>query len=697
MSYKQIPNLPPIIAASSDMLFEAAQGGSSGKVSLDVLFQFINDRIESYLVLPTRDLFVARIISGHYNGLSNGWVVEAGGYTYRRSIGATDINDMPDWVPSGTISINHFQPTSTPSMTDRGAALKAAIEYAATTGSPERQIEVTGNGEIIATSAMIVLDSLLSGIVLTGMQIMPIGAWTQTLGTLPAKLGGAICPAPLISLINSDKFTLDTVTLHCDWTSSGIQIEGCRNFRMTPNTFVYAMGDGGFGLRTKTKAGNMIIDGTRIQQFIYNDPGFDDQANRTAVGYVIDTADFVLSNAGANYCLCPFYKGPAYNGQVIGCHFFNGSVTVGATAATSYSMVIEGPEGLQITNLYNDKGYIYINADKLDSSNAAHMIMENIQHVTGSGEAVDYFIELYTTLADNDLAGLTIADNRFSIGLNNIIFSGPGTFSSKLKWSFISNQQSDGTVVTGVPNIFDMAGYLNATTSGVFTFGRFGPAELRAEQSITLNADYDANSSDADKYINFSIGGTVYDRITNSGYFRFGVGQGTGAGDVGQISWGAANQFRIMPSNATGTWPDYAAQIEHVPSTGWTFSDVLIAGNEFIAQDNLIQRATATATKSAAATLTAADLKTSAIVYTGAAANLTTPTGASLVSSFPKVTTSLGFEFYVVNTGSGAATLVAGDADVTFIGAVAVAVGTSATFFARKTNSGNAWQIIRRA
>ena len=51
MSYKQIPNLPPIIAASSDMLFEAVQGGSSGKVSLDVLFQFINDRIESYTAI----------------------------------------------------------------------------------------------------------------------------------------------------------------------------------------------------------------------------------------------------------------------------------------------------------------------------------------------------------------------------------------------------------------------------------------------------------------------------------------------------------------------------------------------------------------------------------------------------------------------------------------------------------------------
>lgn len=195
----------------------------------------------------------------------------------------------------------------------------------------------------------------------------------------------------------------------------------------------------------------------------------------------------------------------------------------------------------------------------------------------------------------------------------------------------------------------------------------------------------------------------MFNRIVDTGFLQVGVGQATGGGSIGQIGWGTSNQLRISGPNAAGTSLDFATRLEFAPTVGWTFNDVLTAAGQMnvagdlVAQANLVQRATATVSIAAAATLTVGNMKTAAIVYTGAAANLTTPTGAGLVAGFPSVTSALGFEFYVVNTGSGTATLVAGDADVTFIGSAAVAAGVSATFFARKTTSGNAWQIIRRA
>jgi hypothetical protein len=100
--------------------------------------------------------------------------------------------------------------------------------------------------------------------------------------------------------------------------------------------------------------------------------------------------------------------------------------------------------------------------------------------------------------------------------------------------------------------------------------------------------------------------------------------------------------------------------------------------------------------KTAAATLTAAELTNGIITYTGAAVAITLPTVADtevLVSS-AKVNSS--FDFVIINTGAtNAATLTAGTG-WTLVGVAAVSAVTSSTWRARKTGDGS-WTAYRLA
>lgn len=89
--------------------------------------------------------------------------------------------------------------------------------------------------------------------------------------------------------------------------------------------------------------------------------------------------------------------------------------------------------------------------------------------------------------------------------------------------------------------------------------------------------------------------------------------------------------------------------------------------------------------KSAAATLTAAELKTSIIVGTGTSYTLTMPTGTNIDAAFTGVpTTSIGFDFYVVNGASGTITM-AVNTGVTNVGGLTIGAGNSAHFRLRRS------------
>lgn len=115
--------------------------------------------------------------------------------------------------------------------------------------------------------------------------------------------------------------------------------------------------------------------------------------------------------------------------------------------------------------------------------------------------------------------------------------------------------------------------------------------------------------------------------------------------------------------------------------------------NPVLASTTYMQQGTQTS-KSAAATLTIAELLTGIIQYTGAAANLTLPTGTNIEGGVVSgLAVDRAFEFIVINTGTGAATLVTA-AGLTLTGAMAVTNGTSARFRVRKT-AANAYTVYR--
>ena len=93
----------------------------------------------------------------------------------------------------------------------------------------------------------------------------------------------------------------------------------------------------------------------------------------------------------------------------------------------------------------------------------------------------------------------------------------------------------------------------------------------------------------------------------------------------------------------------------------------------------------AVTSKAAAATLTIAELLTRIIQYTGAADTLTLPTGANIEAGvMAGLAVDRAFEFNIINTGSGTATI-ATAAGLTLVGTMTVAAGASGAFRVRKT------------
>ena len=144
---------------------------------------------------------------------------------------------------------------------------------------------------------------------------------------------------------------------------------------------------------------------------------------------------------------------------------------------------------------------------------------------------------------------------------------------------------------------------------------------------------------------------------------------------------GITHEFRIanvekMRLNATGLGVGTTTPVGLLDVNG----NAVIRGDLFIVQ-------AAPTSKGAAATLTAAELLTNIITYTGAAAALTLPLATDMEAGMPIGTlNNASFELSIINTGSGAATLTA-NTGFTIVGAAAVANGTSGLFRIRRTNA----------
>jgi len=98
--------------------------------------------------------------------------------------------------------------------------------------------------------------------------------------------------------------------------------------------------------------------------------------------------------------------------------------------------------------------------------------------------------------------------------------------------------------------------------------------------------------------------------------------------------------------------------------------------------------------KTAAATLTPAELANGIITYTGAAANLTLPLGTDIDTAFSSMKVNSAFEFSIINIGGTNAATVTANTGCTIVGVAAVSANSACTFRVRK--SGDATYVFNR-
>jgi hypothetical protein len=98
--------------------------------------------------------------------------------------------------------------------------------------------------------------------------------------------------------------------------------------------------------------------------------------------------------------------------------------------------------------------------------------------------------------------------------------------------------------------------------------------------------------------------------------------------------------------------------------------------------------------KTAAATLTAAELANGIITYTGAAVNLTVPLGTDIDAAFSSMKVNSCFDFYIINIGGTNAATVTANTGCTLVGVAAVSANSSCQWRVRK--SGEATYVFNR-
>jgi len=110
---------------------------------------------------------------------------------------------------------------------------------------------------------------------------------------------------------------------------------------------------------------------------------------------------------------------------------------------------------------------------------------------------------------------------------------------------------------------------------------------------------------------------------------------------------------------------------------------------------NIVTQVTPIA-KTAAATLTAAEITSGIITYTGAVANLTFPTVADTETLVSSAKNDSCFDLVIINIGGTNTVSVVGGTGWSTVGSLAIAAGVSSQFRARKVGD-LAWTLYRIA
>lgn len=345
------------------------------------------------------------------------------------------------------------------------------------------------------------------------------------------------------------------------------------------------------------------------------------------------------------------------------------------------------------------------------TSNAANWTFANATTIAGTitySGAVSF--NGNTTLGDASTDAVTLNAGTISIP-NNVNFSGGNVGVGKTPGYKLDVNGTVNAVnyvlngeVTGGSGTF---GYTNANGPGIqmwgsttgnagamlFTTG--GSERARIDSAGNVGIGTSSPSTKLDVAGNFTLSGigqnTTDSRIIRAPASTDPVDANRASITLGTVAGASSSDSYIdFATNKYGISSGTRMRIDSAGFVGVATSSpqaALHVNGDVIMQNGVYFEMAAPATKSAAATLTGAEVVAGYVQYTGTAATLTLPTATDLQAAMPSGVATLNdiaFDLTIINTGSGTATL-AVNTGITAVGALTTAASTATTFHIRKT------------
>lgn len=411
--------------------------------------------------------------------------------------------------------------------TNDAVAWQAAIDAAAAIG-PTAVID--GAGKQYAIGASLILTDK-GAIQIRNARFLATGSWVDGTPMFDVRYASDSPGAHFYNLY-----------IDCDSLCSGIHFKYAQFSRVVDCTLIHF---DTFGVKAETKNTELHISRTTARQWDWGDAENADFTNRTTRGFDLQSADFVLSESVANYCLDPLYLDNFYNAHVIGCHFYNGAATSGTDG--SERAVYIGPNA---NNVIFNNNYIDNGALRLDG-NFNHIFTGNLFAKTVNGTNLNSF-ELVATVADENAAGMLVIGTIFSGTTVQVSFqtSGVGTWSSLYDIVWLGNRKADGSFAWRWMNMgsrFYQDGLDTYLQTDQLQLDNYSSttAEIRTNKALRLNADYDANNAAGNTEVILATdsidrwqvtGGGVLEPSTDNAYWFGSSTKRTAANWTGRLS-----------------------------------------------------------------------------------------------------------------------------------------------------------------
>lgn len=202
-----------------------------------------------------------------------------------------------------------------------------------------------------------------------------------------------------------------------------------------------------YGIKAVNRGTELRLLNCEVSEFAWGETGYNDSASRTANGYWLETADFMMLDCIGSYTGLCFYKSVSGGGQITNCHFYSPS----ASGAEPYAIYCLNPgqRGLVFVNCTVDNAIVAFE----DSFNTSLIGCSFFRSSAGNTTKA---IELITSVVGDTCEGLSVIGCKF-LDLGVSVFTtddsfvtftttGSGSFASNLDLTWINSKTEDGVI-----------------------------------------------------------------------------------------------------------------------------------------------------------------------------------------------------------------------------------------------------------